>query len=298
MRRPSPNVSLTEDQIRSFRENGFLSLPPITSSEEVNALRATFTRLFAGRAGMKEGAYFDMMSVEETEKPVSPQILDPINYAPELRYTQFRANVKAIARQLLGEEAGISLEHVIVKPARYGAPTPWHQDAAHDPRIDKQCSIWMPLQEATVENGCMHFIPGSHLEGIYEHASPNNDVRIHCLETQGEFGREKAVPCPVPAGGASIHDARVLHYAGPNRSDGDRFAYVIVCNVLRKGKPKERQFRWMAEKQTTRIARELAWQSRGGRLIEAARKLRKALYDPKRAAIKLRRLSEIFLKRA
>ena len=54
--------------------------------------------------------------------------------------------------------------HAILKPARIGGATPWHQDEAYwDPRYaHRAVSIWLALQPATLENGCMRFIAGSH----------------------------------------------------------------------------------------------------------------------------------------
>ena len=113
-----------------------------------------------------------------------------------------------------GEEAIPYFEHAILKPAYYGALTPWRQDEAHGSDSGwEQVSFWMPLQEATLENGCMHYIPRSHRAGILDHTSPGNDSTIPALECRGDFDPADAVACPLPTGGCAIHHGRTLHYA-------------------------------------------------------------------------------------
>jgi hypothetical protein len=95
-------------------------------------------------------------------------------------------------------------------------------------------SCWVPLQDATVTTGCMHFVPGSHHWPELPHHHINHDPRIHGLEVQleaplvaGPTGTVRAVPCPVPAGGATFHLSRTLHFSGPNLSDTPRRAVIL-----------------------------------------------------------------------
>src|SRR5262249_25958331 len=140
----------------------------------------------------------------------------------------FRVNALAIARQLLGPETQARGEHAIFKPAGRGAATPWHQDEAYwDPTLDYTAmSLWIPLQEATVENGCMQFIPRSHRQDVLPHHCIDNDPRIHGLEVDS-IDPSTAAACPIPAGGATIHHNRTLHYTGPNRTSIPRRAYIL-----------------------------------------------------------------------
>ena len=122
-----------------------------------------------------------------------PQILGPPRYAPELNDFFFKKNAGSIAEQLLGGECSGG-DHAILKPAGYGASTPWHQDEAYwNPELVYQSlSIWMPLQDATVESGCMQFVPRSHRRGIVTHRPINNDPRVHGLEVE-EFDEAEVI---------------------------------------------------------------------------------------------------------
>ena len=253
-----PTISLTPEQIAQFHRDGFLSIEAITTSEEIEQLRTVYDRLFAQQAGRESGDQFDLGgSDEEGKAAVLPQILNPSKYAPELRDTQFRVNAAHIAQQLLGPETVPNGEHAIFKPAHYGAPTPWHQDEAYwNPAMSYHViSVWMPLQEATLENGCLQFVPGSHQSEIVEHQSIGNDPRVHGLETVVTIDQSRAVPCPLPAGGATLHLNRTLHYAGPNHSDVPRRAYIIGFGTPPQAGDKSRRFVWNERKTTAREAR-------------------------------------------
>ena len=93
--------TLSAEQIASFRESGYLHLDAITTADEVERLRGIFDRLFAERAGWEKGKSFDLAGNDDADAaPVLPQILNPVEFAPELAETQFRINALAIARQL------------------------------------------------------------------------------------------------------------------------------------------------------------------------------------------------------
>lgn len=243
---PKATITLSAEQIDFYHREGYLTLPAITTPEEVERLREIYDRLFAMRAGREVGDQFDLAGADEEDKPATlPQIIDPVKYAPELAEAFYRANAQAIASQLLGPEAEYSGEHAIFKPPQIGAETPWHQDEAYwGPDLEyNSLSIWMPLQEATLENGCMQFIPGSHKLEVQPHHNIGHDPRVHGLEVDS-VDTSQAVACPIPAGGATLHHCRTLHYAGPNRSDIPRRAYILIFRVPPQKRVVARDFYW------------------------------------------------------
>lgn len=253
----APTVSLTEEQIASYHRDGYLAIPNIMPLEEVEWMRDLYDRLFAAQTGRERGDQFDLAGTDEEGKEATlPQILGPAKYAPELLQSQLHVNAAHLVRQLLGPEANAGDGHMIYKPARIGAATPWHQDEAYwDPKLlYNSLSIWVPLQEAKVENGCMWFVPGSHTREIQPHRPIGGDVRIHGLEMI-DPDIEGAVACPLPPGGATFHHNRTLHYTGPNVSDIPRRAYILGGGLPAKPYPGERRFPWNEIKQTARDAR-------------------------------------------
>jgi hypothetical protein len=226
---------LTDEQVAFFRENGYLSIDRITTDEEIEWLGGVYDRLFNERVGEAEGRYFDLGGPRAHDgREVLPQVLGPEKVVPELRETLYFRNARRLAAKLLG----FPLEqvngggHMILKPAGYGRETPWHQDEAYwDPgTIYHSLSVWLPLDPATVESGCMQFLPGSHQERIRWHRHIDNDPTVHGLVTD-EVEPAGAVACPIPAGGATFHHCRTMHYAGPNTTDRPRRAYILVFSA-------------------------------------------------------------------
>lgn len=229
---PDFRLEITNDQVAFFRENGFLRIDRITTGEEVEWLRGVYDRLFGERVGEAQGEYFDLAGPRAHDgREVLPQILGPERKVPELRDTVYFRNARMAASRLLGvpEEQVTGGGHMILKPARYGRETPWHQDEAYwNPDvIPNSLSVWLPLDAATVESGCMQFVPGSHKARVRHHRHIDDDPLVHGLVTD-EVDPSSAVACPIPAGGATFHHCRILHYAGPNTTDRPRRAYILV----------------------------------------------------------------------
>jgi len=252
-------MRLTPEQILFFHVNGFLAIPtPLTDAAELSWLRDVYDRMFSARSGRESGDQFDLAGSDEEGKQASlPQILNPAKYAPELAEGKYLGQVDAIVKQLFGPDAEASIAHAIFKPAGIGAATPWHQDEAYwDPTQQYQnASIWMPLQEATIENGCLWFVPGSHEWPILEHRPIGGDVRVHGLEMVDTSVADQAVACPLPPGGITIHRNRTAHYAGPNKSNTDRRALIMGAGLPSRPYPGVRKFPWNEIKQTARDVR-------------------------------------------
>ena len=172
---------MTPEQVDFFQQTGYLSLSAITAPEEVAGLCEINDRLFATQAGRAEGDHLDLSGTDEDgAKALLPQILNPSKYVPELAHTGFRAYAEALARQLLGPAAEFRGDHDIRTAPHTEAPTPWHEDEAYrDPHlVYAELSIWIRLQEATLENGCMPFVPGTHRQEVIPHYPIGNNPRV------------------------------------------------------------------------------------------------------------------------
>jgi ectoine hydroxylase-related dioxygenase (phytanoyl-CoA dioxygenase family) len=158
-------------------------------------------------------------------------VIGPELRYPTLRDTLVRKNGRKLAAQLMQLDEGL-LEgwgHMIYKPARIGEALPWHQDEAYwDPTmVYRALGCWVPLDDATPQNGAMKFVPGSHRGGIRQHRHLNDDPTIPGLYADTSAQDEAdAVLAPLAAGGAIFHHSRTLHGSGPNRSEHERRAYA------------------------------------------------------------------------
>lgn len=224
---PSADTSvLSAEQVAAFERDGFVTITALTDLQEVVALRDGYDELFARTEGFADNDRLDLAIAEQ--QPVLPQIVNPERYLPALVEGKAYANARRVARQLLGNDAVAMGNHAINKPAHDGAPTPWHQDEAYwDPNFDHTAiSIWVALQDVDESNGCMVFAPGSHRNDVQPHRLIHPDA--HGLRIVDDADPAGAVPCPLSAGGATVHTGRTLHFAGANHSDRPRRAVVFA----------------------------------------------------------------------
>jgi hypothetical protein len=229
----APHVS--DEQVSFFEHNGYLAIDRITTEDEVERLKEIYDRIFEQRTGEDKGLYFDLGGPRGHEGgEVLPQVLSPERAFPELLETTYHRNARLLGSRLLGAALDETrwFGHMILKPAGFGRETPWHQDEAYwDPSFEHRgVSVWMPLENATVQSGCMQFVPGSHLREVQTHKHIDDDPTVHGLMLDGG-SPEGAVACPIPAGGATFHHCRILHYAGPNTTERPRRAYITVVNA-------------------------------------------------------------------
>jgi ectoine hydroxylase-related dioxygenase (phytanoyl-CoA dioxygenase family) len=208
-----------------FADQGYLVVRDLTTEDEVRGLRDVYDRLFDPAA---EIAPEDRVELAGGATGMLPQILNPDRYAPELRDSAAFRGATAVAEALLGPETQLMGLHAIRKPPRSGAPTPWHQDEAYwDPSYEHHAvSVWIPLQPATLANGCLSFVPGSHLEELREHelTAPDCAEGLQAVDQVVTGG----VACELHAGDATVHGGRTLHSAGPNTTDEPRRALVVA----------------------------------------------------------------------
>lgn len=254
----NPIEPLTEEQIHFYHQHGYLQIEAITTPEDVEKAREIYDRLFETKPGRTSGDQYDLAGVNEGKPAKLEQLLNPSTYAPELRNTLMWHNAEAMIKQLLGPEAVFHSDHAINKPARVGVPTPWHQDEAYwDPAFEHyEISVWIPLQPATLQNGCMNFVPNSHRLEVIPHQPINNDPRITGLEVvPGTFDFSTAVACELPPGGATFHPGRTLHYTSANLTDQPRRAYILMGGLPAKPLAAPRRFEWLERQAAARAAK-------------------------------------------
>lgn len=227
-------VRLDAAQLEQFARDGFLTFETSLTAQQITLIRDTLARLHRRNAGFRQGALFDAMGLDTGgAMKLSPQMMQPHAFAPELLETDFFFLARGIAEQLVGAQARFRSDLSVMKPAYFGEATPWHQDEAfQDPAFAyRQVSFWLALQPTTESNSCMSCIPGSHLGAVLPHWFPGNDVRIHALDCADAVDPRQAVSCALPAGGCLILDQRTVHGAGPNVSARDSLGYILTFEL-------------------------------------------------------------------
>jgi ectoine hydroxylase-related dioxygenase (phytanoyl-CoA dioxygenase family) len=259
------DVRLTRDQIAQFHTEGYTSVPRITTDEELEWIGPIYDSLFETKRGAFKGGYFDLARPYDADGlDLVPQVLAPEVRHPELRDTNIVRNARAIASQLLGlpEDDLKVWSHMILKPPHVGGPLPWHQDEAYwDTEFAyRALGMWVPLDPATVESGCMHFLPGSHRGEVRPHRHIDDDPAVHGLEVIDPPDDALATPVPIDAGGATFHHCRTLHMTTPNVSDRPRRAWAneIQVEPIKLPEGDQPDYPWVREGHAAWAARSLS----------------------------------------
>jgi len=239
-----PNVSLSDEEVAHFREQGFLRIDRITSDGEVERLRELYDQVMADTS-----AWRLVYEGDKADGAVIDQVFLPELQAPEMGDTGYFRNGKRLAAALLGiaeEEVVPGGLMLIYKPPTGGRAAPWHQDEAFwNDRNHLRCnslSVWMPLDDAVVESGAMQFLPGSHRNDVLRHRAAPGEP----LEVDEPVDRAAAVPCPLPAGGATFHHCRTLHHTAPNTSGRPRRAMTTIFHGPAEARPTPLDKPWIA----------------------------------------------------
>jgi hypothetical protein len=221
-------TDLESEHVRGFQAQGFLSVGRITTDEELAWLRDVYDGIIKRKTGYTPD---ELAHATDGYGPMSlVAITSPEEIVPALKDTLFLRNARTVVARLLGVEEIHLLSgwHIFFKPAG-GSETPWHQDAAYHASPYVGASMWMSLDPATPDSGCMYYIEKSHLGAIRPH-----HARGGCLITH-DVDPSQAVACPLSAGEGIVHHCRTLHKAGPNATDRPRRALDIVCRVNSNG---------------------------------------------------------------
>lgn len=243
---------MSSQQSESFWDNGYLQVDEqVMPADELVWFREMYDALFVNPKVLR--LHFDAERDDGTPGVVD-QILVPEMTVPEILETTWYANAKQIACALLGiDESEIlpnSGTHMIFKPATAGRDTPWHQDEAYweQPKVTAHSlSVWTPLDDVTVESGCMQFLPGSHRSDVVGHRNVGLGEPL-VLEDPPDFST--SVACPIAAGAATVHHCRTIHYSGPNYSERPRRAISALIHgpVVQRDEPLERTWLPLAPK--------------------------------------------------
>jgi len=142
---------------------------------------------------------------------------------------------------VIGEDVILWGCHVFCKPAKEGYETPWHQDGHYWPiRPLANCTVWVALEESTIENGCLRVIPRSHVsERLYEHLHEDRtDLTLNQRMAAGSFDEASAVDLELQPGQMSLHDVYMIHGAKANtsgkRRTGAALRYMPATSVFER----------------------------------------------------------------
>jgi phytanoyl-CoA hydroxylase len=222
----SVNTSL--ERAQAFQRDGFAIIDSILSAAEVETYRTIYDRFINGdiESGDKRSDLGSHVPRKDEARENITQIMWPSDLYKPLLDMPLHSRGLAIARELIGDDAVLDFDMLIHKAPHTGVPTPWHQDAAYwiDLPDTRAVSIWVALDEAVPDNGCMWYIQGSHRQSLRTHRPTSDGKNIECDCSEDEPG---ATVVPLSPGQAAAHAGTTLHYSRGNTTDMPRRAYIL-----------------------------------------------------------------------
>jgi ectoine hydroxylase-related dioxygenase (phytanoyl-CoA dioxygenase family) len=234
------NHALTPDQIASYRENGFLVIDDFLSPEELENWRKTVLSAVAERGGKKmPGKDIKVGEDDGINKDagyfgkVFDQLINLWQTHEGVRKLMLDERIGKMAAQLAGA-SGIRVWHdqaLFKRP--WANPTAWHLDTPFWSFSDREAlSIWIALDDATYENGCLYFIPGSSKVTTFENSSIGKNMDS-IFEVYPTLAGARSVAAPMKAGSCSFHNGLTIHGAGANMTSG--FRRAMTCAFMPDG---------------------------------------------------------------
>ncbi len=230
-------LRLSEEQIGFFYHRGYLPVEDQFSSAHTSRLTQRIEELcedWRGDAAREVGILHEREVLASLGRitPSNETVGSMANIAAsESLFRDHAADPDLIrmVSDLIGEPVRLFSDRIVLKPPRLGSEKPFHQDNAYFHVLPEDAFItcWCALDDATLENGCLHYFPGSHTKGTIDHEKIPKTPHLvpRGIDPKG------CVPVSIRSGGVIFHHGLTIHTSGPNRSERWRRAYI--CHYVR-----------------------------------------------------------------
>ena len=227
---------LSNDQIEFFQANGYLAGIPILNDEQVDVLRKELAELIdPNHPG--HNLFYEFHANESADpSTVLFHALGAWRISPAYHDLLSTPAFLVPASQLLGGAVRFWHDQLFVKPPHHGGVVAWHQDYSYWTRTRPMAhlSCWIGLDDATIENGCVHYVPGSHRWNLLPVTGLAQDMNsIESVLTDEQRAEFQPVAIELKTGEGSFHHPLMVHGSYENQSDRPRRGAVI--NVFRDG---------------------------------------------------------------
>src|SRR5579862_3169192 len=212
--------TLSAEQRRRLDEDGYCVLEDVFTMEEMNTL--------AGYIDEFHRRHEEILRAKGGEEGISRagEILFTAYLAEQdERIAAFcrRPEFVALSTQLLGPDTDLYWNQSVFKQPEGAKEFPWHQDDGYTPVTPSPyLTLWLAVNDATLENGCISVLPGSYKRGLMPHE--RTPLGLVCYGNDEPY---QGVRVPVSAGSMACFWSLTCHKSGPNVSSGIRKAYVI-----------------------------------------------------------------------
>lgn len=228
---------LTEDQLSFYHTNGYLAGIPILSKSQVEILTTELEQLMDPVSS--DNSLFYEFNLNESTEPnkVLFHALGAWRITTGFHDVLWHPAFVVAANQLLGGAVRFWHDQLFCKPAQHGGVVAWHQDYSYWTRTQPMSHLtcWIALDDTDRDNGCVHYIPGSHKWDLLPITGLAGDMEaIQQVLTEEQWTQfQSPIPIELKAGQATFHHPLMVHGSFENETDRPRRATVI--NVFQDG---------------------------------------------------------------
>ena len=219
-------MSTNTDPLK-YSEHGYCLFPDILDTAEIDAARRELDACI-GNMPKRIMVYKDGVHQEVDARP--EYLTEPHNKNPFWLQLCRHPKILDAVEAVLGKNLILIMSHLIVKPPCDGLSVAWHQDNTywHSVKGTDVATVWLAIDDADQENGCMRVIPTSHAgyPEMDKFSTGANDLLGLTVEVTSEM-ESAALPLEMKAGSLSIHDSYVVHGSNVNSSQRRRAAYTM-----------------------------------------------------------------------
>ena len=227
---------LSDEQVSFFHEYGYLAGIRILTDEQVDVLREELNGLM-DPAHPKHHLFYEYHSNESADPTkILFHALGAWRISPGFHDVLWHPAFTVAAAQLLDGPVRFWHDQLFCKPAHHGGVVAWHQDYSYWTRTQPMAhlSCWIGLDDSTIDNGCLHYVPGSHRWNLLPVTGlTGNMYEIQTVLTDEQKRQFRPVAIELKKGECSFHHPLMVHGSFENRKDVPRRAMVI--NVFRDG---------------------------------------------------------------
>ena len=223
-------MKLSRDKIEAFNKDGVLVVEGLLDADEVATMRERAEWVASGQAAHIPSERLQMESVvSKGEAQVdthadSLRKMSHIAFVDEVFQAHARnAKILDVIESLLGPDIKLYQDQLFMKPPRIGSRQAYHQDAPLGFHIEPtdMVTCWAALTEATIDNGCLWMLPGTHRFG---YIPKEKWQEYETMALEGRLSEER--PIELKAGDCSFHHGLILHSSRPNRTAQRRRGYA------------------------------------------------------------------------
>jgi ectoine hydroxylase-related dioxygenase (phytanoyl-CoA dioxygenase family) len=228
---------LSDEQVKFYRDHGYLSGVRILTDEQVDRLRDELQEFFQPEHAGCEWWYEYHTNESASPDTVLFHALGAWRLRPGFHDVLWHPAFTVAASQLLDGPVRFWHDQLFCKPAQHGGVVAWHQDYSYWTRTKPLAHLtcWIGLDDSTRENGCLHYVPGSHQWDLLPITGLAGDMEAICevLSEEQWEAFQQPVAVELKKGECSFHHGLTIHGSFENTSDRPRRA--VVLNAFRDG---------------------------------------------------------------